>query len=115
MYAKGFIVSLMICISGFIRVQQPDGVILGNGNPTRVYESGIIQKIENCESQAELLRNSRSAALRGYAKVQDKKALFLYAEQEMLVDLMVQKHMEPKPYKIEQFLEEQFYLSIAKK
>jgi hypothetical protein len=115
MYAKGFIVSIMICISGFIGVQQPNGVTGGNGNPTRVYESGIIQKIEDCESQAELLHNSRTAALRRYARVQDNKAQYLYAEQEMLVDQMVQKRMEPKQYKIDQFLEDQFYRSIAKK
>jgi hypothetical protein len=115
MYAKGFIVSLLICISGFIGVQQPDGVTEGKVNPTRIYESGIIQKIENCESQAELLHNSRSASLQRYAQVQDNKAQFWYVEQEMLVDLMIQKRLEPRQYRIAHFLEDQFYRSIAKK
>ena len=114
MYAKGFIASLMICIGGFMGVQEPDVITGKNDNPTRIYESCIIQNIENSEAQAELLRNSRSATLRQYARVQDKKARFWYAEQEMLVDLMVQKRLEPKQFQMEAFLEDAFYRSIAK-
>ena len=114
MYAKGFIISLIICVSGFIGVQQSYEVAGDNANVTRIYESGIIQKIENSESEAEILRNSRSATLRGYARVQDKKAQFWYTEQEMLVDMMIQKRLEPKRYEIGHFLEDRFYRSLAK-
>ena len=114
MYAKGLIVSLMICISGFIGVQQPGRVAGDNANPARIYESFIIQNIENSEFHGELLRNSSSASLRRYASLEDKKAQFWYAEQERLVDLMIQKRLDPKQYEIEHFMLNQFYRSLAK-
>jgi hypothetical protein len=61
-----------------------------------------------------MLQTSGSLTLRNYALVQDQKALFLDAEREMLIDAMIQIQLEPKQYKIEHFLEQQFYKYLTK-
>ena len=67
-----------------------------------------------CKSQASLLHTSRSANLREYAQVQAQMAQFYNAEKKMLVHTMIQMDLEPKHYKIERFLDDQFYRSLAK-
>jgi hypothetical protein len=52
--------------------------------------------------------------LRQYAELQDKKADFFYLEKETLINLMIQNRLEPKQYKMEHFLEEQFYRSVER-
>lgn len=114
MNAKAWLIILTIFVSALIGVQHPTGVAGEKEDLTKLYESCIVRKIEKCESQADLLQTSRSLTLRRYAALKDKKAQFFSAEKEMLINLMIQNRVKPKQYKMEHFLENQFYRSIAK-
>ena len=114
MDAKVLLTGLMIFVGALIGVIYPTGVVGQREDLTKVYESCIIKKIEKCESHADLLHTSRSVTLRQYAELQDKKAQFFYLEKEKLINLMIQNRLEPKQYKMEHFLEEQFYRSVER-
>lgn len=104
----------MIAGGMLIGLHYPAGIAGEKKDLAKVYESCIVRKIAKCESQADLLHTSRSVTLRNYADLQTKKAQFLDAEKEILINQMIQKQLEPKQYKIEHFLDEQFFRSIAK-
>mgnify|MGYP001549948613 FL=1 len=116
MYAKGLITGLMIAISGMIGVLHSPG-ISGEDEKARLaqfYESCIVKKIEKCESQAEMLYTSRSVTLQNFAELEAQKAQFFDTEREMLINTMIQRRLDLKAYKIDHFLENQFYKSLAK-
>ncbi len=116
MYAKGLITGLMIAIGGMIGVLNSPGVS-GEDEKARLaqfYESCIVKKIEKCESQAEMLYTSRSVTLQNFAELEAQKAQFFDTEREMLINTMIQRRLDLKEYKIDHFLENQFYKSLAK-
>ena len=114
MTTKAIVTSLMIVVGAFIGVQNPHKMTGENKDLTKVYETSIVKKIEKCEMRAELLYASNSVTLWNYADLQAKKAEFFDAQKDMLIHKMVQKQLEPKRYKIEHFLEAQFYRHIGK-
>lgn len=114
MDAKVWLISLMVSVGTLIGAQQPTGIADQKEDLSRFYEKCIVISIEKAESRAELLETSRSVTLRQYADLQDRKAYFFDTEKDMLINLMIQNRVEPKQYKIEHFLEDQFYRSIAK-
>ncbi len=114
MYAKLLITGLMIAAGALIGTQLPPGIANENEDLTKLYESCIVNKIERYESLADILYTSDSVTLRDYARLQSHKAQFLDAEKDMLIDIMIQTQLEPKRYKIEHFLEEQYYRSLEK-
>lgn len=114
MYAKLWTISLMVAVGAMIGGQLPIGLAGDKGDLVKIYESCIVKKIEKCELLAEILYTSRSITLRNYATVQDQKAQFLDVERERLIDAMLQMQLDPKKYKIEHFLDEQFYRYLAK-
>ena len=114
MHAKVLLICLMVFVWALIGVQHPDGIAGEKEDLAKLYESCIVKKIVRCESQANLLQTSRSPTLRKYAALQDKKAVFFNAEKEMLINLMIQNRLEPKQYKVNHFMEDQFYKSLAK-
>jgi hypothetical protein len=114
MDAKVWLISIMVSVGTLIGVQQPTGIADEKEELAKYYESCIVKTIKRCESRVELLETSRSVTLRQYAELHDKKAEFFDAEKDMLIDLMIKNRIEPKKYKIEHFLEEQFYESMAK-
>ena len=114
MYAKGVLIGLMIVVAAIIAGLLPTGIVVDKSDPVKVYESCLVNKIEKCEALAEMLHTTRSATLLKYAMVHDQKAQFFDAEREMLIDAMSQMQLEPKQYKIEHFLDEQFYRYLAK-
>ena len=114
MNGKLWIMGLMVFVCGLIGVWHPAGIAGEKENLAKLYERCIVKTIVRCESQVELLETSRSPTLRKYAELQDKKAQFYDAEKEMLIDLMIQNRLEPKQYKVDHFMEDQFYKSMAK-
>ncbi|MGD8990726.1 MAG: hypothetical protein PVI00_04645 [Desulfobacterales bacterium] len=114
MYAKLLTISLVVAVGAMIGGQLPTGLAGDKGNPVKIYESCIVKKIEKCELLAEILYTSKSITLRNYATVQDQKAQFFDFERQKLIDAMIQIQLEPKQYKIEHFLDQQFYRSLAK-
>jgi len=72
------------------------------------YENFINEKISKCYSKAQL-KESKSAHLQNYAAMEIKKATFLSENKEMLIKEMVKRDMGVKQYKIEYFLNRQFY------
>ncbi len=113
MHLKVLIIGLMIAAGALIGVlYSPE--ISEEDDLATLYENGIVKKIEKCESQSDMLHSSGSETLRHHAELQDKKAQFFDTEKEMLVNTMIQRGIEPKQYKIEHFLEVQFYRSMAK-
>ena len=114
MDAKVWLISLMVSVGTLIGVQQPTGIADEKEELVKIFEISIAKTIEKCESRAELAETSGSVTLRQYAELQDKKAEFLDAEKDVLIDLMIQSRLEPKQYKIEHFLEDQFYRSMTK-
>ena len=114
MNSKVWLISLIVSVGTLIGVQQPTGIADENEELAKYYESCIVKTIERCESRAELLETSRSLTLRQYAELHDKKAEFFEAEKDMLIDLMIKNRIEPKRYKIEHFLQSQFYKSMEK-
>ena len=114
MHAKVLLAGLMIFVGALIGVLHPTKVTGQKEDLIKVYENCIVKKIEKCESKADLLYTSRSVTLRQYAELQDKKAQFFYLEKEKLINLMIQNRLEPKHYKMEHFLEEQFYRSVER-
>ena len=79
---------------------------------TTYYYACIIKEISHCASKAEMLQNSRSSNLRNYAEIKNKKAIFLINEGERLVKRMAEAQVEPKEYKVEAFINNQFYTSM---
>ena len=114
MYSKAFIVGLLIATGSMIGWPFPTGMAGGKKDLVKIYEYCIVKKIEKCESLADVLYTSRSVTLRNYAIVQDQKAQFLDAQRQRLIDAMIQMQLEPKRYKIEHFLDQQFYRYLAK-
>ncbi len=114
MQAKVLLTGLMIFFGALIGVLHPTGVPGQKEDLIKVYESCIVKKIEKCESQADLLYTSWSVTLRQYAELQDKKAQFFHLEKDALINLMIQNRLEPKQYKMEHFLEDQFYKSFER-
>jgi len=114
MYTKALVMSLMVGVGAVCGMLHSPGISSETAVPTQFYESCIVKMIENCESQVALLHTSRSANLRDYARVQAQMARFLQAEKEMLLNTMIQMQLEPKEYKIEHFLNDRFYRSLAK-
>jgi hypothetical protein len=103
----------MIAVGALIGVLHAPEDSSERNDLSKLYENCIVKKIEKCESQADLLYASRSETLRSHARLQDKKAQFWDAQKDMLIDTMLQSRLEPKQYKIEHFLEVQFYQSMA--
>ena len=114
MYAKVLLTGLMIFVGALIGVLHPTGVAGQKEDLIKMYENCIVKKIEKCESKADLLHASGSVTLRQYGELQDKKAQFFYLEKETLINLMIQNRLEPKQYKMEHFLENQFYRSFER-
>ena len=114
MHAKALLTGLMIFVGALIWVLYPIVVAGQKEDLIKVYESCIVKKIEKCESQADLLYTSWSVTLRQYAELQDKKAQFFHLEKDALINLMIQNRLEPKQYKMEHFLEDQFYKSFER-
>ena len=114
MYSKPLIICLMTVLGAMIAVQHPTGIAGEKKDLSPYYQSCVVKKIELCKSQAALLHTSRSANLREYARIQAQMAQFYNAEKKMLVNTMIQMDLEPKHYKIERFLDNQFYRSLAK-
>ena len=114
MYSKPLIICLMTVLGAMIAVHQPAGIAGEKEDLAPYYESCIVKKIEICKSQATMLQTSRSATLRKYARIQAQMAQYYDAEKKMLVNTMIQMGLEPMDYKIERFLDDQFYRSLAK-
>ena len=114
MYSKPLIICLMIVLGAMIAVYHPTVIAGEKKDLAPYYESCIVKKIKMCKSQAIMLQTSRSANLRKYARVQAQMAQYYNAEKKMLVHTMIQMNLEPKDYKIERFLDDQFYRSLAK-
>ena len=114
MYSKPLIICLMIVLGAMIAVYHPTGIAGEKKDLAPYYESCVVKKIEMCKSQAAMLQTSRSANLRKYARIQAQMAHYYNAEKKMLVNTMIQMDLEPKDYKIERFLDDQFYRSLAK-
>ena len=113
MYSKLLIVCLMIVLGAMIAVHQPSVIAGEKKDLAPYYESCVVKKIELCKSQAALLHTSRSANLRNYARIQAEMAQFYNAEKKMLVHTMIQMDLEPKDYRVERFLDDQFYRSLT--
>ena len=114
MYSKPLIICLITVLGAMIAVQHPSGIAGEKKDLTPYYKSCVVKKIEMCKSQAALLHTSRSANLREYARVQAQMAEFYNAEKKMLVNTKIQMNLEPKDYKIERFLDDQYYRSLVK-
>ena len=114
MYAKALILGLLIAIGDMIGGQLSSGIAGEKRDAVKKYEICIAQRIQKCESLANMLHTSRSVTLQNYAIVQDQKAQFLDAQRETLIDAMIELQLDPKRYKIEHFLDEQFYRHLAK-
>ena len=113
MYTKLFILGVMIALGALISSLHPPELSDEMVDLATLYEYSIVKKIERLESQADMLHNSASNTLRHHAELQDKKAQYFDAQKDMLVQAMIQRRLEPKQYKIEHFLEVQFYQSTA--
>ena len=113
MYIKLLIIGLMIAMGALISSLHLPDLSDELVDLATLYEYSIVKKIEKCESQADMLHTSASETLRQHAELQDKKAQFFDAQKDMLVQAMIQRRLEPKQYKIEHFLEVQFYQSMA--
>ena len=113
MYIKILIIGLILAFGVLIGVIHSPDNTKEIDSLAELYEYGIVKKIEKCESQADLLHTSTSETLRNQADLHDKKAQFLDSEREMLVSTMIERRLEPKQYKIEHFLEVQFYRSLG--
>lgn len=114
MYPKLLAIGLMIAAGAMVGGQLSTGIAGDKGGPAKIYESCIVKKIEKCESLVEMLQTSRSVTLRNYAIVYDQKAQFLDAQRELLINTMIHMQLEPKQYKIDHFLDQQFYRHLAK-
>jgi hypothetical protein len=113
MYMKALSISLMVAVGAVCGMLHSPGISGEKANLPQFYENCIVKMIEKCESQTRLLRTSSATDLRNYARVQAQIARFLSAEKETLVNIMIQLQLEPKEYKIERFLDDQFYKFLA--
>ena len=79
-----------------------------NTQMIKYYENMINETISKCHSKAHL-KESKSVHLQSCAAVKLKKANFLSKNKEMLIKEMVKRNIGEKQYKIEYFLNKQFY------
>jgi len=75
---------------------------------TKYYENCIFREIEKCSSKLILLGDSKSENLQDYVRIKAKKLEFLAAEQDRLIEEMINIKFEPKNYKIDLFLNSRF-------
>ena len=111
MHVKVLIMSIIICISAFIGHLNSTAFSGGDHEEvTKYFESCIVREIVKCDSKLVLLRTSKSKNLKNYAEMKSQKAEFLNAEKDVLVKEMMEMQLEPKPYKIELFLNSRFHV-----
>ena len=79
-----------------------------NSQLKKYYGHFINEKISKCHSKAQL-KKSKSKHLQNYAAMEIKKAAFLSENKELLIKEMVKREIGVKQYKIEYFLNTQFY------
>jgi len=77
-------------------------------------ETLIDRYIASCGAKSEML-NSRSENIRRSAIRSCRIANFCVTSKEALVKEMLEKNIEPKPYKVSQFLNEQYRVVVLAK
>jgi len=75
---------------------------------SRVYFAKAIDKEISCCQNKQFLRSSKSDSLRMKGHREASKAIFLKAHKNILIDEMVAAGLEPKPYKVDLFLNQEF-------
>jgi hypothetical protein len=80
----------------------------------RAYFTQAIDKEICCCQQKCALQSSRSANLRKKGHREARKAIFLKSHKEEIVEKMLSLGLEPKPYKVDLYLNHQFRTSVAK-
>ena len=82
---------------------------------TRAKLETLIDKyIVSCGAKSDML-DSRSEAIRKSARRSCRVANFCMASRELLVNEMLDNNIEPKPYKVSQFLKERFRVVVLAK
>jgi hypothetical protein len=74
----------------------------------KYYENCITKKISNCNAKT-ILRTSRSVNLQRKADLSTRQVRFLTTNKNMLIDEMIEQGIDPKPYKVEYYLNKRFY------
>ena len=74
----------------------------------RVYFAKTIDQEISCCQNKRFLQSSRSDSLRMKGHREASKAIFLKAHKNILIDEMVASGLEPKPYKVDLFLNQEF-------
>jgi hypothetical protein len=74
-------------------------------------EALIDRYVASCGAKSEML-NSRSEAIRTSAIRSCRLASFCVTSREALVNEMLENNIEPKPYKVSQFLNEKFRVVV---
>ena len=108
---QGKLIFVAVLISVFASWAMLNSTAFSEDNEkmAKYYNSCIVKKIKNCNSKVILLSSSESKNLQEYAAIQKLKAKFLEAEKDLLVQEMLELKLEPKHYKVEQFLNSRFF------
>lgn len=94
------LLAMVLAVAAVDAGEDPQGL-------ERYYQRAIDEEIEACQKKFDL-QSSRSTHLRLQGHREASKALFLAAHKKALVDMMVALELEPKAYKVQQFLTSQF-------
>ena len=74
----------------------------------KYYENCITKKISNCNAKT-ILRTSRSVNLQRKADLSLRQVTFFTRNKNILIDEMIEQGIDPKPYKVEYYLNKRFY------
>ena len=108
MQATGSAARLIFCTFAIIGLLKSHAFSDDGREMAKYYESCIIKEIKKCESKVDLVSGSTSEKLQDYARIKARKAEFLRADKDILIEEMIEIQIEPKPYKIELFLNRKF-------
>ena len=102
-YLSLLVVAMVLCYHGAALGGDDSTATLSN-----YYQAAIDQEINSC-LEKKSLQNSRSDQLQRKGHLEASKARFLMTNRDHLVDVMLRSDLEPKPYKIQRFLNDQFH------
>lgn len=109
MTIKNASIFILIAIGVFLAIGQAAGEMSDKAALRSHYEVVIDKLISNCEYKEALLRDSKSENLRNAAAIGCLKAAYFKDHKDMLIEDLIAAEIGTKPYKIQYYLNSNFF------
>lgn len=108
MVAHRFLTPVMILAAMVVWVATAQSAEIGSTKKCVVYENLLMRYAANCEKLARF-GQSKSNKLRHTAEIACLKAAYLNQYKSQIITTLMEKNVEPKPYKIQYIVNNLFY------